>query len=163
MDKKEFIFTATSLLLMALNVYLAIKVHIVFALAASITGIFGISLPVAMLIEPKEVRERNRVVSYNTDLTDVQKVKLKKVLDHVSSEHSINYPNHSEEIAEAENLKAALKEFGFDVYLCNAAYLWEAYSRSLQAGWITGPSNIDEAKNCIVCFVDDLYGDLFNE
>ena len=63
MDKKEFIFTATSLLLMALFVYLAISVHMGFALVASIAGLFGISQPVAMLIEahefihPKEATE----------------------------------------------------------------------------------------------------------
>lgn len=99
----------------------------------------------------------------DSGITASQKQKLEKILLHVSSEQLIDYPNHKDEVAESNNIQLALKDFGFEVMLCNAAYLWEAYSQSLQAGWISGPDSKQDAKFSILNFLDDLYIDIFGE
>lgn len=66
-----------------------------------------------------------------------------------------DYPVDETERREAANVQLALKNFGYEVTLSDAASFWEAYSLSLQAGWLSGAETIKGAEECIVLFSRD--------
>ena len=67
----------------------------------------------------------------------------------------VDYPFDPVERVEAENVRLALSTIGHQVSLATAAAVWEHYSSSLQAGWITGPKTAEEALGIISAYAED--------
>lgn len=78
---------------------------------------------------------------------------------------SVTQSNEKHELSEeykalSLNIQRALSELGFNVTLIDAMNLWEAYSLSMNASWLSGSESVSGAKEFIETFLDDVYGDI---
>lgn len=84
------------------------------------------------------------------------KIKLKFIVDDcLDSYGDADYPFDSVERAQAGNVQSALQSLGFEVSLSDAAAIWERYSLSLQAGWMSGAETVESASECLIIFCSD--------
>ena len=61
-------------------------------------------------------------------------------------------PEDPDERSSAHNVQVALREWGQDVSLLVAAFVWKSYSNSVKAEWLSGAETVHSAKSALFYF-----------
>ncbi len=61
-------------------------------------------------------------------------------------------PEDPGERSSAHNVQVALREWGQDVSLLVAAFVWKSYSNSVRAEWLSGAETVHSAKSALFYF-----------
>lgn len=61
-------------------------------------------------------------------------------------------PEDPDERSAAHNVQIALREWGQDVSLLVAAFVWKSYSNSVRAEWLNGAETVHSAKSALFYF-----------
>lgn len=67
-----------------------------------------------------------------------------------------SYPYDAKDRQDAANIQQALRELGFDVTLSVAARVWEEYSQSMSASWLSGADTVKDAKETLIQFCESV-------
>ncbi len=61
-------------------------------------------------------------------------------------------PEDPDERSSAHNVQVALREWGQDVSLLVAAFVWKSYANSVRAEWLSGAETVHSAKSALFYF-----------
>ena len=97
--------------------------------------------------------------SFPDSLRTTLAAEVQEASDSWLSEPTEPYPSSAGFRADAEHVRVALLQLGYDVPLHVAATFWERYSEHMEAGWLAGPDTVESAVATIGSYCADLASD----